>query len=119
MIELIHEKTINGDRKLGITQLEMADELQVRYASGNPAAVRELFEAYLEWEMDGAEETPEQVRTIAAENFDYLAFHLDFSGGKPIDTIGMGILPTSDIGATRQFVREAIGFNPQQPSQNP
>lgn len=120
----ITERIRIAGSELGVSRAEIEQEMIKFLKDRNSRGIREMFDAYLDWETrvphtSPTKRTPEEIRDLAMDNFDFVASVADnrqITSGDTVSAIVMAIESLTEIvGPIRQFYRDAIGYYPEPP----
>jgi len=120
----IAERIKAAKEELGVSKAEIEQEMIVLFQKRNAVGIKEMFDAYLDWEIREANTSPkqrtqEEVRSLAIRNFDYVASVADnrkITSGDEFSAIVIATeSPTEIVGPIRQFYRDTIGYHPEPP----
>lgn len=114
----ILERMKNAGETLGISQLEIINEITKLSIKEDVKGMRLLFEAFKKWEVSGKRENAsnEEAEELAARNFDYcaqMADNLQVSGGDKLSAAIMTVEKDDSWGGKiTKFYRKAVGYEP-------
>jgi hypothetical protein len=120
----ILERLKSAKETLEVSRRELEHEFVRLSERGDEPAKKELsdvFDAYLSWELRESpkDQTPDDIRSRALRNFDFVARVADtrLAWGDDISTLSMvnNEENLNRIGKVRQFFRDAVDYNPSNP----
>jgi len=104
---------------LGVSRREIEDELTRLHNERNADGLKEVFNAYLTWELREApknsdKQNPDDITALALRNIDFVAEVAD-SRKVAVDDYSTlrTALDTDIVGPIQQFFRDTVGYHPK------
>ncbi|MBI5347150.1 MAG: hypothetical protein HZB66_00925 [Candidatus Aenigmarchaeota archaeon] len=121
--QTITERIGSADQVLGVSRREIMEQMIDFYKLGDGDGMRQMFEAYKNWEVryrDGKRTIDETIE-LAKDNFDCVARVADGyidSGDTTVGMVRAVQLPKSTSGPISEFYRKTIDYQPFDPNRN-
>jgi hypothetical protein len=121
--QCITERIRSAGQTLGVSRRELMEQMIDFYNLGDSDGMKQMFEAYKDWEIRGRDgrRTIEETIELAKDNFDCVARVADGyveSGDTTVGMVRAVKLPKSTSGEISRFYREAINYQPFDPNMN-
>lgn len=114
-------RSASNQEDLGVTIIDLENEFVRLTKTGDAQTMRDLFDAYVTLELQSWPTfvPRDAIRTLALDNFDYVAEIADARKAGRDDASTLSLVqdnPYPHVGKTQQFFRDAVNYHPKPPA---